>query len=63
MTPNQIRACVDRIASRLETEASGGINETNLAAYAETGVDFISMGTLTYGATPLDLSFKALPQG
>lgn len=46
------------IAERIPTEASGNITRENLKEYAETGVDFISMGSLTYGAKPLDLSLK-----
>jgi nicotinate-nucleotide pyrophosphorylase (carboxylating) len=42
-----------------ETEASGGINESTLRAYAETGVDFISSGALTHSYQSLDLSLKA----
>jgi nicotinate-nucleotide pyrophosphorylase (carboxylating) len=42
------------------TEASGTITEKNLVEFAETGVDFISMGALTYKAKSLDLSLKAL---
>jgi nicotinate-nucleotide pyrophosphorylase (carboxylating) len=45
--------------SKYETEASGGINETTLRAYAETGVDFISSGALTHSYQSLDLSLKA----
>ena len=59
MTPAQVRECVQLVAGRVETEASGNINRNNLRAYAETGVNFVSMGSLTYGATPLDLSLKA----
>ena len=61
MTPAQVAACVRLIGGRMETEASGGINESNLVAYAETGVNFVSLGSLTYGARPLDLSLKAVP--
>jgi nicotinate-nucleotide pyrophosphorylase (carboxylating) len=43
----------------IETEASGGINENTLVAYAETGVDFISVGALTHQVRSLDLSLKA----
>jgi nicotinate-nucleotide pyrophosphorylase (carboxylating) len=42
-----------------ETEASGGITPGNVRAYAETGVDFISMGCLTHSVKSLDLSLKA----
>jgi nicotinate-nucleotide pyrophosphorylase (carboxylating) len=54
-------ACVDAvkvIAGRGETEASGGINLGNLRSYAETGVDFISLGSLTHSVSSLDISFK-----
>lgn len=39
-------------------EASGGINEGNLKAYAKTGVDVISMGALTINANALDFSME-----
>ena len=44
---------------KFETEASGGINEDTIRAYAETGVDFISCGALTHSYQSLDLSLKA----
>lgn len=50
---------VNMIAKRHETEASGGINEQNIIAYAETGVDFISVGALTHSYRSLDISMKA----
>ena len=43
-----------------ETEASGGINLDNIIEYAETGVDYISMGALIHQAKSLDLSLKAV---
>jgi len=43
----------------IETEASGGINDTSLVQYAETGVQFISVGALTHQVRSLDLSLKA----
>jgi nicotinate-nucleotide pyrophosphorylase (carboxylating) len=46
----------------VQTEASGGINEENVVAYAETGVDFISMGALTHQIKSLDLSLKAVSE-
>ena len=58
--PEKITEAVQLIAGKAETEASGGINLTNVRAYAETGVDFISVGVLTHGAPSLDLSLKAL---
>jgi len=54
-------ACVEAvkvIADRCETEASGGINLGNLRSYAETGVDVISLGSLTHSVSSLDISFK-----
>lgn len=47
------------IAGRYLTESSGGITKTNIRAYAETGVDFISVGALTHQIQSLDLSLKA----
>lgn len=47
---------VRRIDHRYETEASGGITEDTLRTYAETGVDFISVGALTHHIQSLDLS-------
>jgi nicotinate-nucleotide pyrophosphorylase len=47
---------VKRIAGRYETEASGGITEQTLRTYAETGVDFISVGALTHHIKSLDIS-------
>jgi nicotinate-nucleotide pyrophosphorylase (carboxylating) len=46
------------VDGRFETEASGGITIHNVRQTALTGVDYISIGTLTHGATGLDLSFK-----
>jgi nicotinate-nucleotide pyrophosphorylase (carboxylating) len=58
-SPEQIREALPVIAGKYETEASGGINEQNLRRYAETGVDFISVGALTHHVRSLDLSLKA----
>ncbi|WP_234735100.1 carboxylating nicotinate-nucleotide diphosphorylase [Tellurirhabdus bombi] len=57
--PDELRQMVELIDGRLITEASGGINETNLRDYAETGVDYISSGALTHQVKSLDLSLKA----
>lgn len=54
-----VRDMVRLIDGRFITEASGGIDETNLRAYAETGVNFISSGALTHHVKSLDLSLKA----
>ncbi len=51
---------VAMVNGRVETESSGGINEKTIRAYAETGVDFVSVGALTHSVKSLDLSLKAL---
>ena len=51
-----LREAVRRINHRFETEASGGITEATLRAYAETGVDFISVGALTHHIKSMDIS-------
>lgn len=53
------KEAVRRIAGRFETESSGGITFTTLRAYAECGVDYISVGTLTHSVKSLDMSLKA----
>lgn len=54
------REAVKRIAGRFETESSGGITFDTLRAYAECGVDYISVGALTHSVKSLDISFKAV---
>lgn len=49
---------VERYRGQARFEASGGITEANLAAIAETGVDFISLGALTKDVTAVDLSLR-----
>jgi len=44
-------------------EASGGIGLDNIRAYAECGVDFISVGALTHSAPAADVSFDLIPLG
>ncbi|MFY7971352.1 MAG: carboxylating nicotinate-nucleotide diphosphorylase [Flavobacteriales bacterium] len=59
-TPDQIREAVVFINGRVETEASGGIDEKTVRDYALAGVDYISMGALTHQIESLDLSLKAM---
>ncbi len=47
------------IDGRYEIESSGGITLENVRAYAECGVDFVSVGALTHSVHGLDMSFKA----
>ena len=70
MTPKEVKRSVERIKERppgaanaragrarwIPTEASGGIVLENIRAYAETGVDFISVGALTHSAKAADIS-------
>ena len=51
-----LREAVKRIEGKYETEASGGITDATLRGYAETGVDFISVGALTHHIKSLDIS-------
>ena len=51
-----LREAVKRIGGRYESEASGGITDETLREYAETGVDFISVGALTHHIKSLDIS-------
>ena len=51
-----VRALAASLARAVETEASGGIVLENVRAYAECGVDRISVGSLTHSAPALDLS-------
>lgn len=59
-TPAQITEALALIQGDFETEASGGINLSNLTDYAATGVDYISAGALIHQAQSLDLSLKAV---
>jgi len=58
--PARVKEALSVIEGKTETEASGGINLDNVRAYAETGVDFISIGALIHQAKSLDLSLKAV---
>lgn len=58
-SPTGIVEALKMVNKAMETEASGGIDEHTIVEYAETGVDFISMGALTHSVKSIDLSFKA----
>lgn len=60
-SPAQVKEAVSHVAGRLPLEASGGIDLSNLRAYGEAGVDFVSMGALTHSVKSLDLSLKTQP--
>ena len=58
-TPEDVASAVQLVKGRFETEASGGIQLSNIRKYAESGVDFISVGGLTHRFSSLDMSLKA----
>ena len=61
-TPEQAALAVKKWGSEIPLEASGGITPTNARAYAESGVNFISMGWLTHSVPGLDFSLKSTDQ-
>jgi nicotinate-nucleotide pyrophosphorylase (carboxylating) len=70
MTPEEVKQSVVRVHQFLEgekdrkipIEASGGIVLENIRAYAETGVDFISVGALTHSAKAADISMRIVAE-
>jgi len=58
MTPEQVTEAVAVAGGRAQLEASGGISLGTIRSYAETGVDFISVGALTHGARSLHVSLE-----
>lgn len=50
-----------RLEKRVPLESSGGITLANVRAYAETGIDFISVGALTHSADAVDMSMRVVP--
>ena len=61
MTPDELRAIVERVGDRAELEASGGIDLQTIRDVAGTGVHLISVGALTHSAPSLDLSLLLEP--
>lgn len=60
MAPSEMRAAVELIGGRAETECSGNVTPERIASLREIGVDYISSGALTHSAPILDLSLKHL---
>lgn len=58
-TVEACREAVEYVKNAVPLEASGGINMDTIKNYAETGVDFVSVGSLTYSYKSLDISLKA----
>jgi nicotinate-nucleotide pyrophosphorylase (carboxylating) len=64
MTVEQVGKAVERVSHhtrRIPLEASGGITLENVRAYADTGVDYISVGALTHSPRAVDLSIRIVP--
>jgi nicotinate-nucleotide pyrophosphorylase (carboxylating) len=64
MTPEMVREAVLRASARdkkIPLEASGGIRLENVRAYAESGVDFISVGALTHSPIAIDMNLRVEP--
>jgi nicotinate-nucleotide pyrophosphorylase (carboxylating) len=64
MTPDLVRQAVERAAThekKVPLEASGGITLENVRSYAETGVDFISVGALTHSPVAVDMNLRVEP--
>jgi nicotinate-nucleotide pyrophosphorylase (carboxylating) len=64
MSVDDVRKAVEYCAKRdkrIPVECAGGITLENVRAYAETGVDFISVGALTHSAQAVDISLRVMP--
>ncbi len=59
MSPDLMKEAVKLIGNKAETEASGGINEKTIVSVAESGVDYISIGSLSHSYKSKDMSLKA----
>lgn len=62
MTPAAVKAVVAAVAGAVPLEVSGGVDLTNVAAYAEAGPDFIAIGALTHSARALDIALDVGPE-
>lgn len=61
MAPDALRRAVALVNGRVPLEASGGVNLKNIRAVAETGIDFVSTGRITQGATAVDIGLDLDP--
>ncbi|MFD1849309.1 carboxylating nicotinate-nucleotide diphosphorylase [Oceanobacillus bengalensis] len=57
-TPEEVKEFSSLVPEHIVTEASGGINLDTISEYANTGVDYISLGLLTHSVKALDISFQ-----
>ena len=60
MTTDQMRAAIDLIDGRAETECSGNVTKENIERLISLGVDYISSGALTHSSPIMDISMKNL---
>lgn len=63
MDPATLRQAVELVAGRARTEASGGVNLDTIAAMAQSGVDYISVGRITQSAPAVDIGLDWTPEG
>ena len=59
--PTNVQTDGQKDGRRIPVECSGGIRLENVRAYAETGVDFISVGLLTHSPQAADMSMRVVP--
>ena len=60
MSVKDIRKAVELIKGNIELEVSGGVNLNNVSSIASTGIDYISVGSLTHSAKSIDISFEIM---
>ena len=60
MTPEQVRSAVALLDGAVQVEVSGGVTLETIAAYAESGADFVSVGALTHSAPVFDIGLDML---
>ena len=63
MTVDVLREVVEAVGDRAELEATGGLTLEVARAYAETGVDYLSVGALTHSSPILDVALDLAPRG
>ena len=64
MPVEEVRKAVERVthhSRRVPLECSGGVTLENVRAYAETGVDYISVGALTHSPAAVDMNLRTQP--
>lgn len=61
MTPAELRSAAEMVAGRATLEASGGVTPESAREIATSGIQFVSIGSLTHSAPALDISMKVEP--